>query len=431
MRLIKNCFLGASVFLLLGTYWDGVPRALAQDSVMPVKPLAWMRSAIAISYPEDISLGVRFAGTHRLPRAIGEAKVERRRGVTEIEIELDEMKPAIFFGGDFATYVLWTVSPEGHAYNVGEFILSGGRSKLDVTTPLQTFGMFVTAEPHFLAQTPSRFIVLVNTRPEKNISGQLINTSIIEYRGRDGIYDFSQESLAREPEVKGEARSDAMQAMIAVNLAERAGAERFAAEELRSSRQSLQKTINAAEAGLDYRQLVSLAHETVRLAVEAEKLAKERAFRSALNAERRARTDEIANLESKIKESVGMAAETRDTARGLIVNLPDILFEFDRAALRPQARETLSKLCGILSSADVYELSIEGHTDNIGADEYNQGLSERRAESVMNYLMNCGASYNIVNSSGYGESQPIASNETAEGRQINRRVEILIQTTDR
>jgi hypothetical protein len=253
MRFIKNCFLGASAFLLLVAYSGGGAGALAQESVMALKPMTWMRSAIAISYPENISLGVKFAGTHRLPRAIGEANVERKRGVTEIEIKLDGLKPAIFFGGDFATYVLWTVSPEGQMYNAGEFILRGDRSKLDVTTPLQTFGMFVTAEPHFLVQTPSRFIVLVNTRPEKNISGQMITTSIIEYRGREGIYEFSQESLAREPEAEGEARSDVMQAMIAVDLAERAGAERFAAEELRRARQSRQKTINAAEAGLDIR----------------------------------------------------------------------------------------------------------------------------------------------------------------------------------
>jgi outer membrane protein OmpA-like peptidoglycan-associated protein len=218
-----------------------------------------------------------------------------------------------------------------------------------------------------------------------------------------------------------------MQAMIAVDLAERAGAERFAAEELHSARQSRQKTINAAEAGLDIRQLAPLAHETVRLAVEAEKLAKERTYRFDLDERRRAQADEIANLERKIKESLGASAEMRDTARGLIVNLPDILFEFDQATLKPRARETLGRLCGILLVTDGYELSIEGHTDNIGADEYNQWLSERRAESVMNYLMNCGGSYNIVNIEGYGESQPIASNETAEGRRTNRRVEIVIQ----
>ena len=528
MRLIKNCFLGAIAILLLGMCPDGPLHALGQQPVKAGKALTGMRSAIAISYPEDISLEVKFAGTHRLPRASGEAKVERKRGVTEIEIELNEMKPATLFGGDFATYVLWTVSPEGHTHNAGEFILKGNRGKLDVTTPLQTFGMFVTAEPHFLVETPSRFIVLENTRLEKNITSQLIKTSTIEYRGYDGIYDFSQESLAREPEAKGEVRSDVRQAMAAIELAERAGAEQFAAEELARARQSWQKTINAAEAGLDDRQLVALGHETVRLAVEAEKRAKERAFQSALDAERKARANEIAQLETgikqaqseterarlearyreyqlametrararaqaradeaarlaaqearrrseaekqarlarqkakeladakfkaefaagvskevaerarsernaarvRLKDALGMVAETRETARGLIVNLPDILFDFDQATLRPQAKEVISKLCGIMLVTGGHTLRVEGHTDSVGSDEYNRSLSERRASVVLDYLTNCGISSDLITSRGYGESQPIASNETAEGRQTNRRVEIVIQTPE-
>lgn len=105
-------------------------------------------SAMAISYPEGPTLGVKFNGTHRLPKARGEAKVERKRGRTDIEIRLDEMKPAAFFGGDYATYVLWIVSPEGQVDNAGEFVLRGNNGKLNVTTPLKTFAMFVTAEPH-------------------------------------------------------------------------------------------------------------------------------------------------------------------------------------------------------------------------------------------------------------------------------------------
>jgi outer membrane protein OmpA-like peptidoglycan-associated protein len=430
MRLIKYCFLGAIATLLAGTFQGGAPVALGQQPVMIRKPLTDMRSAIAISYPEDTSLEVEFAGTRRLPRASGEAKVERKRGVTKIEIELDEMKPATLFGGDFATYVFWTVSPEGHTYNAGEFILRGDRSKLDVTTPLQTFGMFVTAEPHFLVETPSRFIILENSRPKENITGQMIKTSTIEYRGYDGIYDFSQESLAREPEAKGEVRSDVRQAMVAIELAERAGAEQFAAEELAKARQSWQKTINAAEAGLDDRQLAPLGHETVRLAVEAEMLAKERALQFGLDAERKTRASEIAKLRSEIKEAMGMVADTRETARGLIVNLPDILFDFDQATLKPQAEVALSKLCGIMLVADGYKLSIEGHTDSVGSEEYNQRLSERRADSVRKYLTSCGVSSYMLSSKGYGESQPIASNDNTEGRQTNRRVEIVIRTID-
>jgi hypothetical protein len=112
--------------------------AKAQERVQAVKPVTAVRSTLGISYPEGPTLGIKFRGTEKLPDASGEAKVERKRGMTEIEIELDEMKPAPFFGGDIATYVLWTVSPEGHVSNGGEFIIQGNRSKLNVSTPLQT-----------------------------------------------------------------------------------------------------------------------------------------------------------------------------------------------------------------------------------------------------------------------------------------------------
>ena len=151
-------------------------------------------SAMAISYPEGPTLGVKFNGTHRLPRATGEAKIERKRGRTDIEIRLDEMKPASFFGGDYATYVLWIVSPEGQVDNVGEFVLRGNNGKLNVTTPLQTFAMFVTAEPHYLVSAPSRFVVVENTRPKHNITGQMLSVSTIKYRGYEGLYSHSQET---------------------------------------------------------------------------------------------------------------------------------------------------------------------------------------------------------------------------------------------
>lgn len=98
--------------------------------------------------------------------------------------------------------------------------------------------------------------------------------------------------------------------------------------------------------------------------------------------------------------------------------------------LRPQAEVALSKLCGIMLVAVDYKLSIEGHTDSVGSEEYNQRLSERRAESVLKYLTNCGVSSDNVTSKGCGESQPLASNDNAEVQRTNRRVEIVIQTTE-
>lgn len=490
-----------------------------QEPVQAVKEITATRESMALSYPEGTTISLKLQGTHRLPKASGEAKVLRKKGSTEIEIELDELKPATFFGGDYNTYVLWTVSPEGHVTNAGEFILQGNRSKLNVTTPLETFGLFVTAEPHFLVSSPSRFVVLENTRPVRDL-GNPIQISQISYRGFEGVYNFERETLANVPEIKGEVRVDLQQARTAVELAERAQAEQFASEELNQAREALRKTEEAAASNVDRRVVMGQGHETVRLAVAAQKLAEERAFQAALEAERKAKAEEISQLEqglqaaqseaersrllaeqrelqrqmeararreaalradeaarraaeeerlrreaeararraqeqaqqlaaakteaelaaqragqereearARMQQALGLVAETRETARGIIVNLPDILFDFGQARLRPQAREVLSKIAGILLVSRGYQLKVEGHTDNVGSDAFNQKLSEKRARSVYDYLVQSGVSPDIITTEGFGKTRPLALNTTAAGRQKNRRVEIVIEDT--
>lgn len=513
MKGITHLSLTTIIIILLLVLTGAFIKAPAQIN----PPVTGQQSAMAITYPEGPSLSVKFKGTERLPKASGEAKVQRKKGSTEIEIELDEMKPAAYFGGDYATYVLWVVSPEGHTDNIGEFILQGNRSKLNVSTPLETFGLFVTAEPHFLVNVPSRFVVLENTRPTNNLTGQMLDVANIKYRGFDGIYRASQETLVNDPEAKGETRSDVRQAKVSLMLAERADAQRYAPEEYAQAYAAWKKTAEAAEARVDKKILMTYGHETVRLAVAAEKAAKERAFQAALDSERKSRNDQIVALKvsiekaqsdaeraelqakqkqmelaietaaraaamksaeeaarraaeaeekarlaqqqagqlasekmkaqidaeraktdaeqakkerdaarARMREALNQVVETRETARGLIVNLPDILFDFNKDQLKPEAREKLSKVCGILSVAGGYSLSIEGHTDSKGSDDYNQKLSERRAQSVASYLANCGLMQDRLTSRGFGKTQPIAPNETAEGRQQNRRVEIVI-----
>ena len=598
-RQMRSGFAAAALSVLLGASLS--PAALAQQiNVAPESTTVEGRTAMAISYPEGPSLSVKFKGTNRLPKASGEAKVERKRGATEIEIELDEMKPAASFGGDYATYVLWVVSPEGQTGNVGEFVLRGNRAKLNVSTPQQTFAMFVTAEPHFLVSTPSRFVVLENTRPTSNLTSQMIKDSTIKYRAYEGSYDFRRETLTGESEAKGETRSDVRQAMVSVKLAERAGAKDFAVSELAKARVALEKTLEASEANIDPKQLMILGHETVRLSVEAEKLARERSYQAALDNERnqraatinalkvsigkaesdadrarleqerktleleiertartaaQAKADETARLmveetrkreaaeqraaqltqeklqaeaqtaeltkisaaaaqaaaqsaaqlaqeklkaeqqaaeliktsaaaaqaaaqsaaqlaqekakaeqeaaalaqanaaaaavaaaavgqskeeaerirrerdeaKSRLQSALGAIVETRTTARGIIVNLPDILFGVNRATIKPQTKETLSKICGIMQVAGAYKMSIEGHTDSTGSDTHNQVLSERRAKSVHDYLGSCGLQASALSSKGLGETQPLNTNDTAQGRQKNRRVEIVIE----
>ena len=118
--------------------------------------------------------------------------------------------------------------------------------------------------------------------------------------------------------------------------------------------------------------------------------------------------------------------QTQDTARGLIVNMSDVLYDTAKFSLRPEAREKLAKVAGIVSGHPGLNLAVEGHTDNVGGDDYNQQLSEQRGSAVRDYLTQQGMKPGSVTTKGFGKTQPVATNETASGRQQNRRVEIVI-----
>jgi outer membrane protein OmpA-like peptidoglycan-associated protein len=131
-------------------------------------------------------------------------------------------------------------------------------------------------------------------------------------------------------------------------------------------------------------------------------------------------------LRAQLLTQFNLILQTRDTARGLIVNMSDVLFDTAKFSLRPIAREKLAKVAGIISGHPGLRLDVEGHTDSVGGDEYNQRLSEQRGSSVLDYLIHEGMAVGSVTSKGFGKTQPVASNDTADGRQQNRRVELVI-----
>jgi len=133
-----------------------------------------------------------------------------------------------------------------------------------------------------------------------------------------------------------------------------------------------------------------------------------------------------AELRARLLLQFNAILQTRDTARGLIVNLSDVLFDTAKFSLRPEAREKLAKVAGIVSGHPGLRLDVEGHTDNVGGDDYNQNLSEQRGSSVRDYLTQQGMQQGSVSTRGFGKTQPIATNDTAAGRQQNRRVELVI-----
>ena len=131
-------------------------------------------------------------------------------------------------------------------------------------------------------------------------------------------------------------------------------------------------------------------------------------------------------MRTRLSEQLNKILQTRDSARGLIVSMSDVLFDTGKYSLKPGAREKLAKVAGILVSYPGLNIEVGGYTDNVGGDVMNQTLSENRASSVRNYLVDQGVATNSVSSKGFGNTLPVATNDNSAGRQQNRRVELLV-----
>src|SRR5687768_16648651 len=213
------------------------------------------RQTTAVTYPLDELVYLQFRGTTRFPRMKGEAKIKRTsRNGTEIELSVSKMPRPFELGAGYATYVLWAISPDGQVDNLGEIKRRGFfefDSRISVTTPLQTFALIITAEPHFLVRSPSQEIMLENLSPY-TLSGKKIATvPAIQYFGNSSDY-FRD---ARTPEIAeldySKTPSTILQAKQAVALARFAGAERDAQEEFREAETLLAGAESAWRAGRD------------------------------------------------------------------------------------------------------------------------------------------------------------------------------------
>src|SRR5262245_5904486 len=181
------------------------------------------------------------------------------------------MKPASLFGGDYSTYVLWVVPPGGRAENVGEITLDDAHGSVQSSTGATTFAILVTAEPHFLVDTPSSFIILSNKSEPKALS--------VTQTVREGVYNFDRSTLSGVKESRGRNHSEIREAYTAVRLARRAGAATLASAEMDRAQQAFDQTLRLWHDRKNREEIVAQAHETVRLAVDAQRLAEDRAFR--------------------------------------------------------------------------------------------------------------------------------------------------------
>src|SRR5262245_8972576 len=476
------------------------------------------RTTKAINYRHHSgSTKIDFRGTPLLPEARGEAKVESKQGYIEIEVEFDDLQGATRFGPEYLTYVMWAITPEGRATNLGEVILNGTKSKLNVTTELQSFGLIVTAEPYFAVSQPSDVVVMENF-VRKDTVGKIEEIDAkfeLLQRGQYAV-NVPPAELKPIPLEKG-TPLDLHEARNAVRIARWAGADKDAAESYHKAEEALRQaeTYKARKAGT--RPVIMSAREAVQTAEDArlialrpqeehrssterqaaadrEAQARAQAERSRLQAEqsrlqaeedarrraqaeteqrleteRRARAEaeraaaqaqaaaaqaqadaareralkdqaaadqarqaaaraeqEKAELRAKLVQQLNLILETRETARGLIVNISDVLFDTGQYTLKPAAREKLAKVSGIVLAHPGLRLEVEGHTDSVGSDEFNQQLSEKRAATVRDFLDQQGIAFASLGARGFGKTMTVASNETAAGRQQNRRVELVV-----
>jgi outer membrane protein OmpA-like peptidoglycan-associated protein len=480
------------------------------------------RSVQAINYEHRSgSSKLDFAGTGLMPLASGEAKVNSKRGAIEIEAEFGNLQRPTTFGNEYLTYVLWAISPEGRAVNLGEVLVGGNdRSKLHVTTDLQAFALIVTAEPYYAVRQPSNVVVLENViREDTKGTSEAVNAKY-ELMERGGYiptgYKFDPVVLnANLPLEFFEARN-------AVRIAQSEGAEQYAPDSYQHAVQLMNTAdTDATDKHIDKKPLIAVSREAVQTAEDARaiavkkedevRLANERqdsadaqaqsqqqaddarrqkeqaqsdtaqaqaakaeadsdaakarsdaadsqaatakaqsdmansqaasatalsaaqadaeqsrlaAQQAQLNAQQ-ADTDKAA-MRAKLSEQLNSILQTRDSARGLIVSMSDVLFDTGKFSLKPGAREKLAKVAGILLAYPGLSIEVGGYTDNVGGDAMNQTLSENRADSVRDYLVQEGVPMNSVSAKGFGNTLPVASNDSSAGRQQNRRVELLV-----
>jgi outer membrane protein OmpA-like peptidoglycan-associated protein len=255
--------------------------------------------------------------------------------------------------------------------------------------------------------------------------------SIVKEREAADLAAKNREEDARKQASVASAKADAATADAAEQARLRAAAEADRTEQAR-----LRAAAEADRADADRRKheaeiatakAVDAQHdaELARMAALAEqkRLADEAA---AAQAARQAAEKDTVALRDRLREQLNAILQTRDTARGLIVSLSDVLFDFNQASLKPGAREKLAKVSGILLAYPTLHMNVEGHTDSVGTDEYNLKLSQRRADAVRDYLTSNGINTGNIQAAGLGKEGPVASNDTAAGRQQNRRVEMIV-----
>jgi len=245
-----------------------------------------------------------------------------------------------------------------------------------------------------------------------------------------------QAQIARENAAKERAESERVKAQEEANLraqaeADRMVAERTKAEAVEAARQAelrKQEADAARQAAVQEKQEADLARQAALAQQQQLAAETDRARMAAAESDRLRQQAELnqTQLRQQLLDQFNSILQTRDTARGLIVNMSDVLFDTGKYTLHPGTREKLAKVAGIIMSHPGLRIEVDGYTDSVGGDDYNMKLSRDRADAVRSYLVEQGIQGGNVTSQGFGKNLPVADNSTAVGRQMNRRVELVV-----
>jgi outer membrane protein OmpA-like peptidoglycan-associated protein len=437
------------------------------------------------------STTIGFEGTPLLPNAKGEAKVTSERGGITIDARFEGLTPANGFGREYLTYVLWAISPDGRAQNLGEVLPAGTKNNIHVTTALQSFGLIVTSEPYFSVSEPSDVVVVQNViRPDRT-EGVLEKVNANYFLLPRGTYAETAGAHSVANPITRNERSplELFEAENALRIAQDAGADKYAPEIMQQAKLDLQNASDldsnkhrdekmeithareAVERAEDARvaSLRKQAAEQQAATVAARDEAQQQAAQSQLQAQQsqlqaqqaelqaqraqaaKAQADaaraqaeaqaaeaqakaaqanqsaESANaVREKLRQQLNSVLATSESARGLIVNMSDVLFNTGQYTLKPATQISLAKVAGILLAYPGLTVQVEGYTDSVGSDAFNQTLSDKRAGTVKDFLVSQGVSPNNITSQGFGKNNPVADNSTASGRSQNRRVNMVV-----
>ncbi len=417
---------------------------------------------VGVTYPEGKKISVPFTRTDIAPKAatlVGTLRMEK--GQVDVKIAWKMMEPAVMFAGNITAYNVWAVTSDGRPENLGELQVREKKSgEGSFRTGKVNFAIMVTADVLPGTVMPSDLVVFTSGKVDptkaKSAEFSVETSSIISEFTRPGnpsIADLTYTAKGAQP-------IELQQADKAYDMAVALKAETVAAKEMETAKTQLAQARNSVKGGskttvVDYsRRALDSAGTAARLKVQQildERAAAEEARLKAAEEKKRQELEaakaqaaaaeadkarmaaevtrlkaEQEQLKNSVRDAVGKYMQVEETARGLVVNMADILFDVNKSTLKKDPEIALAKVSAVLGVFPKVQIRAEGFTDTTGKEELNMKLSAERARTVAAFLVAQGVAADRLTHAGYGPANPVGDNATAEGRAKNRRVELIL-----